>query len=64
MLESLIRFSIRQRWTVLLLIVALAAIGVASLLRLPIDADWTSPDSAADFSPIPFMSIADLACLL
>ncbi|MGA0019298.1 MAG: efflux RND transporter permease subunit [Steroidobacteraceae bacterium] len=38
MLESLIRFSIRQRWTVLLLIVALAAIGVASLLRLPIDA--------------------------
>ena len=38
MLESLIRFSIRQRWTVLLLIVALAAIGVVSLLRLPIDA--------------------------
>lgn len=38
MLESLIRFSIRQRWAVLLSIVVLAAIGVFSLLRLPIDA--------------------------
>lgn len=38
MLESLIRFSIRQRWAVLLAIVVLAAVGVFSLLRLPIDA--------------------------
>lgn len=38
MLESLIRISIRQRWAVLLLIAVLAAIGVWSLLRLPIDA--------------------------
>jgi cobalt-zinc-cadmium resistance protein CzcA len=37
-LESLIRFSIRQRWAVLLAIVVLAAVGVFSLLRLPIDA--------------------------
>lgn len=38
MLESLIRVSIRHRWVVLLLIVALGFVGVASLLRLPIDA--------------------------
>jgi heavy metal efflux system protein len=38
MLESAIRFSIRHRWLVLLLVAALGALGVWNFTRLPIDA--------------------------
>jgi len=38
MLESILKSSIRGRWLVLLLAVAIAAVGTHSLLRLPIDA--------------------------
>ncbi|MFT3685622.1 MAG: CusA/CzcA family heavy metal efflux RND transporter [Phycisphaerales bacterium] len=38
MLDSILQFSIKNRWLVLLLTVLAAAIGVASLRRLPIDA--------------------------
>jgi cobalt-zinc-cadmium resistance protein CzcA len=38
MLETTIRFSIRHRWLMLLLTIALAALGVWSYSRLPIDA--------------------------
>ncbi|MFN8768586.1 MAG: efflux RND transporter permease subunit [Lysobacteraceae bacterium] len=38
MLESFIRYAIRHRWLVLILVLALAAWGAFNLLRLPIDA--------------------------
>src|SRR5215204_3130724 len=38
MLERLLQFSIRNRWLVLLFTVGVAAVGVFSLQRLPIDA--------------------------
>ena len=38
MLESIIRFSIQQRWLILGVIVVLAALGIYSFNRLPIDA--------------------------
>jgi cobalt-zinc-cadmium resistance protein CzcA len=38
MLESMIRFAIRRRLTVLLVTLALAAVGVWSFTRLPVDA--------------------------
>ena len=38
MFERLIRFAIEQRWLVLLAVVAMAAIGVFSYQKLPIDA--------------------------
>ena len=38
MLARIIRFSIRQRWLVLALVGLLAALGVSSAMRLPIDA--------------------------
>ncbi|RMB08607.1 efflux RND transporter permease subunit [Eilatimonas milleporae] len=38
MLESIIRVSIRQRWIVLALVLALAALGIYNFQRLPIDA--------------------------
>ncbi len=38
MIESLISFSIRRRWLVLLLVLAVAALGVWNFPRLPIDA--------------------------
>ena len=38
MIERLLRFSIHHRWFIVLLTAAAAAIGVFSLLRLPIDA--------------------------
>jgi cobalt-zinc-cadmium resistance protein CzcA len=38
MIESLIRIAIQHRWLVLVLVLALAAWGATSLLRLPIDA--------------------------
>ena len=38
LLESLLRFSIRRRWLVLAVTLAVAAVGVWSALRLPIDA--------------------------
>ncbi len=38
MLESVLRFSIKNRWLVLLLTVMVAALGTYSLMRLPIDA--------------------------
>ncbi|HTL29817.1 MAG TPA: CusA/CzcA family heavy metal efflux RND transporter [Tepidisphaeraceae bacterium] len=38
MLERIIKFSIENRWLVLLLTVVVAAIGVHSMMRLPIDA--------------------------
>ena len=38
LLEALLRFSIRHRWAVLVLTLVVAAVGVWSALRLPIDA--------------------------
>jgi len=38
MLEKIIEFSIRQRWLVMLGVVAMAALGIYSFQRLPIDA--------------------------
>lgn len=38
MLESILRFSIRSRWLIVLLTVIVAAVGVNALLKLPIDA--------------------------
>lgn len=38
MIESLIRYTIRHRWLVLILVLALAAWGAFNLFRLPIDA--------------------------
>ena len=38
MLEKIIRFSIRHRWLMLLLTLAIAAVGVWSFKQLPIDA--------------------------
>src|SRR5919106_1936595 len=38
MLERLIQFSIRQRWLVLLAVLAMAGLGVYNFNRLPIDA--------------------------
>lgn len=38
MLESIIRVSIRQRWIILALVLALAALGIYNFQRLPIDA--------------------------
>ena len=38
MFERLIRFAIDQRWLVLLLVAAMAAIGIYSYQKLPIDA--------------------------
>jgi cobalt-zinc-cadmium resistance protein CzcA len=38
MLDSLIQFSIRQRWMVLLLVLGVAALGIYNYQRLPIDA--------------------------
>ncbi|MEY4564600.1 MAG: hypothetical protein RLZZ618_3877 [Pseudomonadota bacterium] len=38
MFESLIRFAIAQRWLVLIVVLAMAALGVFSYQRLPIDA--------------------------
>ena len=38
MLETLLRFSIRQRWLVLVLTLGVAALGVLNFRRLPIDA--------------------------
>ena len=38
MLEHVLRFSIRNRWLVLLLTALVAGIGIESLRRLPIDA--------------------------
>ena len=59
MLESLVRYSIRHRWVMLGITALLAAIGVFSLLRLPIDAvpDITDVQvqintEAAGYSPL------------
>ncbi|MEZ5444662.1 MAG: efflux RND transporter permease subunit, partial [Gammaproteobacteria bacterium] len=38
MLESILRFSINQRWLVLLAVLGMAALGAYSYQRLPIDA--------------------------
>ena len=38
MLDSIIQFSIRQRWMVLLIVLGIAALGVYNYQRLPIDA--------------------------
>ena len=38
MLEHLIHFSIRQRWLVMIIVVALSAVGVYNFNQLPIDA--------------------------
>ena len=57
MLESILHFSIKNRWLVLLLTVMVGALGVYSLKRLPIDAvpditgsRRTSPRGTADES--------------
>jgi cobalt-zinc-cadmium resistance protein CzcA len=59
MLESLVRYSIRHRWVMLGITALLAALGVFSLLRLPIDAvpDITDVQvqintEAAGYSPL------------
>ena len=59
MFERLIRFAIEQRWLVLLAVVAMAAIGVFSYQKLPIDAvpDITNVQvqintHAAGYSPL------------
>ncbi|MGI9047466.1 MAG: efflux RND transporter permease subunit, partial [Burkholderiales bacterium] len=38
MFERILKFSIEQRWTVLLLVLGMAALGVYNYQRLPIDA--------------------------
>ena len=38
MLERILRFSIRQRWLVILIAVGIALLGIFSFARLPIDA--------------------------
>ena len=38
MIEHLVRFSIRRGWLVMLAVLALAALGIYSYQRLPIDA--------------------------
>src|SRR3954467_500881 len=38
MLEALLKFSVKNRWLIVLLTIAVGAIGVYSLKRLPIDA--------------------------
>ena len=38
MFERIIRFAIEQRWIVMLAVVAMAALGVFSYQKLPIDA--------------------------
>lgn len=59
MLENLVRYSIRHRWVMLAATLLLAAVGVVSLLRLPIDAvpDITDVQvqintEAAGYSPL------------
>src|SRR5690349_10539790 len=59
MFERIIRFAIDQRWLVMLLVLAMAALGVASYQRLPIDAvpDITNVQvqvntSVAGYSPL------------
>lgn len=59
MLEKLIQFSIRQRWLILLLTLAMGALGVYNYFRLPIDAvpDITNVQvqintAAPGFSPL------------
>jgi cobalt-zinc-cadmium resistance protein CzcA len=38
MFERIIRFAIHQRWLVLLIVAAMAAVGIYSYQKLPIDA--------------------------
>ena len=59
MLERIILLSIRQRWTVLAVVLGLAALGIYNFQRLPIDAvpDITNVQvqintEAAGYSPI------------
>jgi cobalt-zinc-cadmium resistance protein CzcA len=59
MLENIIHFSIRQRWLVLFVVLALAGLGIYNFQRLPIDAvpDITNVQvqintEAAGFSPL------------
>jgi cobalt-zinc-cadmium resistance protein CzcA len=59
MFEKIIRFSIDQRWLVLLMTLGMAALGVYSYQRLPIDAvpDITNVQvqintAAAGYSPL------------
>ena len=59
MFERIIRFSIQQRWLVMLAVVAMTAIGIFSYQKLPIDAvpDITNVQvqintSASGYSPL------------